>query len=39
MQLDKIKEVLTFKVDEEHPVDCKTLEDGTRICYYHVDEE
>jgi len=37
--VDKIKEVLTFKVDEEHPVDCKTLEDGTRICYYHVDEE
>ena len=37
--VDKIKEVLTFKVDEEHPADCKTLEDGTRICYYHVDEE
>ena len=36
--VDKIKEVLTFKVDEEHPVDCKTLEDGTRVCYYHVDE-
>ena len=37
--VDKIKEVLTFKVDEEHPADCKTLEDGTRICYYHIDEE
>lgn len=37
--VDKIKEVLTFNVDEEHPTDCKTLDDGTRICYYHIDEE
>lgn len=37
--VDKLKEVLTFKVDEEHPVDCKYLEDGTRICYYHVEEK
>jgi len=38
--VNKIKEVLTFKVDEEGTnVDCKYLEDGTRVCYYHVDEK